>query len=78
MQLTQAELDRARRLLAEATDRGACERLSWVVKAFEWAFEDPGRESPADAAARTDPLDHDGDGKKGGSVAARPKRRKAK
>lgn len=81
MQLNQAELDRARDLWVDANGK-ARERLFWVVRAFEWALEDPGRESPALAAAQVDPLDHDGDGKKGGSekgeAATARKRRKAK
>lgn len=78
MQLNHAELQRARAALDEATDGRVRERLGWVVKAFEWALECPGRESPALAAARTDALDHDGDGKKGGSLPNKPRRKAGK
>lgn len=73
---TQADLEKARAALAEATDPAARLRLLGVALAFEWLLEPPGRAHPAEAAAHVDPLDHDGDGRKGGSVAARPKKKK--
>jgi len=72
MQLTQANLDRARGLLAEATDEGARERLTWVVAAFEWVLQDPGLPSPAEAAAKPDEKPDEPEKK-----PAKPKKRKA-
>lgn len=44
--------------------------LEGVIMALKWAHEDGGRAPPSDMAARmvSDPLDHDGDGQKGGSL----------
>jgi hypothetical protein len=78
---TQADLCRAREALAEATDRDARQRLAGVASTFEWLLEPPGRPHPAEVAAlvvKPDPLDHDHDGRKGGSVAAAPKRKRKK
>lgn len=67
------ELERARARLAEATDPRARAVLEGVVLALAWAFEDGGRTPPSQIAAAlvTDPLDHDGDGRKGGSRKGR-------
>jgi hypothetical protein len=75
MQLIARELTRAKERLAEATDPRAHATLEGVVMALEWAFEDGGRASPSELAAglTTDPLDHDGDGHKGGSVKRKRK-----
>jgi len=68
--MIRAELERARLRLAEAKDPRAKAALEGVVLALEWAFEDGGRSPPSELAARfvSDPLDHDGDGEKGGSL----------
>jgi hypothetical protein len=46
--------------------------MEGAISALEWALEDT-RTSPSLTAAsfQSDPLDHDGDGKKGGSLAGK-------
>jgi hypothetical protein len=81
MQLIIAELAKARTRLAEATDPRAKTALEGVVMTLEWVYEDGGRAGPSELAAKfvSDPLDHDGDGEKGGSLPGkRSTRRKAK
>jgi hypothetical protein len=73
MQQLRSELDRARTALAAATETRARCALEGVVLTLEWAIEDGGRASPSEVASRLhfDPLDHDEDGKKGGSRKGR-------
>lgn len=78
MQQLRAELDRAREERAAATDPVAKLTLDGVIMALDWAIEGGGHPSIIAAALRSDPLDHDCDGKKGGSqkgkLATRAKR----
>lgn len=71
MQLIRDELVRARAKLETATDPHSRRALEGVILALNWVFEGNGAR-PSDLAALVvapppDPLDHDGDGKKGGS-----------
>lgn len=73
MQLIKAEIERAKERLAEAKDPRARAVLEGIIMGLKWAFEDGGRASPSELAARivSDPLDHDGDGVKGGSLSGK-------
>lgn len=69
MELLRAELAKAKIRLGEAKDARAKAALEGVILGLEWAFEDGGRASPSSIAEqfRSDPLDQDNDGHKGGS-----------
>lgn len=73
MQLITSELARAREALTQATDPRARAALEGVVVTLEWVYEDGGRAPPSVVASqfRTDPLDHDGDGERGGSKSGK-------
>lgn len=73
MQLIKEEIGRAQERLAQATDPRARAVLQGVILALKWAFEDGGRARPSELAANmlSDPLDHDGDGQKGGSLSGK-------
>jgi hypothetical protein len=81
MQKLRMELERAQGLRAEASDACAKAGLDGVISALKWAIDDGN--SPAEAASRfrSDPLDHDDDGEKGGSpkgklaTARKPKKK---
>jgi hypothetical protein len=68
MQHISEEIARAREALVEADDPRAGGALEGIILALNWVNEN-GVTSPVSVAAelRTDPLDHDGDGEKGGS-----------
>lgn len=81
MQLLRAELERARALREEAKDPKAMSALDGVILALSWAIDDLSPPSQLAAAMKTDPLDHDRDGKRGGSAKgklATASKRKAK